>query len=92
MSAAVASCPHGARAGEHCNLCGATIRADGPTPVTGPDQRDRFEAFFRASRTGKGAKKAAALLARNDVDEYVEDHTQRHWWTWQTALGLGDQP
>lgn len=51
-------------------------------------ERDRFEAFMRRSRTGKGAKKAAALLNQHPNGEYVEDHVQRHWWTWQLALGL----
>jgi hypothetical protein len=52
------------------------------------DERERFENFIRTSRTSKGRKHVEKQLARMEGGDYLEDHTQRHWWTWQSALGL----
>jgi len=52
-------------------------------------ERPAFEAFFKDSRRNRGAAKRATLLARMPSGDYVDDHTQRHWWTWQIAVGGG---
>lgn len=48
-------------------------------------KRQQFEAFFLASRSNKGAKRRPTFERLPD-DTYADDHTQRHWWTWQQAL------
>ena len=45
-----------------------------------------FENYFRESRKGKGAKRAPTFLRYEHDDTYIDDHTQRHWWTWQQAV------
>lgn len=47
--------------------------------------RERFEAYFAASRKSKGVGRAP-IFERFPDDTYKDDHTQRHWWTWQQAL------
>lgn len=47
--------------------------------------RAAFEAYFAASRKSKGAGKRPTFHRLPD-GTYSDDHTQRHWWTWQNAL------
>ena len=51
-------------------------------------ERWLFEAWFSRARLGKGASKAQRLLAINDHGDYVDDSSQRHWWTWQAARAV----
>ncbi|MDQ0068318.1 hypothetical protein J2W34_000092 [Variovorax boronicumulans] len=55
-----------------------------PTPSAG-QEREAFEAFMRDSRRNRGVKKAAELLNRFEDGTYINEHVQRHWWTWQQA-------
>lgn len=48
-------------------------------------EREAFEQFFADSRRGKGQAALSKLLERMPGGDYVQDHTQRHWWTWQKA-------
>jgi len=48
-------------------------------------ERAAFEAFFADSRKGSGQAKVAKLFDRMPGGDYAQDHTQRHWWTWQNA-------
>lgn len=50
-----------------------------------PPERAAFERYFSASRKSKGAWRAVNF-ARLQDGTYADDHTQRHWWTWQNAL------
>jgi hypothetical protein len=64
-----------------------------PSPVLAQGEavaweRERFERFMLDSRNDKGVKGREKLLVRMDGGDYVENHTQRHWWTWQTALKM----
>lgn len=43
-----------------------------------------FEAYFAASRKSKGTGRRANFDTMED-GTYADDHTQRHWWTWQNA-------
>jgi len=45
-------------------------------------QREAFEAYFLDSRKSKRKPN----FARLPDGTYADDHTQRHWWTWQKAL------
>lgn len=47
--------------------------------------REGFEAFFLASRKSKG-KDRRPNFERLADGTYMDDHVQRHWWTWQNAL------
>jgi FMN phosphatase YigB (HAD superfamily) len=47
--------------------------------------REQFEAYFADSRRNRGAKKRPNFDVCSD-GTYADDHTQRHWWTWQQAL------
>lgn len=48
-----------------------------------PDpERAAFEADFAESRRGRGVAKRPTFERLGD-DTYADDHTQRHWWTWQ---------
>lgn len=49
--------------------------------------REAFERYFLESRKSKGANRKPTL-ARLPDDTYVDDHTQRHWWTWQNASAM----
>ncbi|CAN5766389.1 hypothetical protein BH09PSE5_BH09PSE5_08390 [soil metagenome] len=51
--------------------------------------RADFEAFFLDSRNDRGIKARERLLIRLSDGTYAEDHTQRHWWTWQKAIEAG---
>lgn len=54
--------------------------------------RAAFERYFATSRKSKGAGRRPTFERRDD-DTYADDHTQRHWWTWQNALRAAlDQP
>jgi hypothetical protein len=48
------------------------------------DEREAFERYFAASRKNKGVAHRPTFERRED-DTYADDHTQRHWWTWQNA-------
>lgn len=53
-------------------------------------ERHAFEAFIRDSRSGKGATFLTIALRRRWVDQsYEQEATQRHWHTWQIAVGGG---
>jgi len=47
--------------------------------------REAFEQFMSHSRRNRGVKKAAELLNKFDDGTYINEHVQRHWWTWQQA-------
>ena len=49
-----------------------------------PPERAEFERYFAGSRKSKGVAKRPTFERRAD-DTYNDDHTQRHWWTWQKA-------
>jgi hypothetical protein len=53
-------------------------------PAVAPADRERFEAYFAESRRSRGAGKRPNF-ARLADSTYADDHTQRHWWTWQQA-------
>jgi hypothetical protein len=49
-------------------------------------EREAFEKWFGSTRHSKGVEYRAIMFDRRPEDgTYVEDHTQRHWWTWQNA-------
>ena len=48
------------------------------------DGRAEFETFFAESRRGRGPSKAPTFQRLQD-GTYADDHTQRHWWTWQQS-------
>lgn len=52
------------------------------------DVRSGFEEWFSYSRRHRGMEKREALLVRAPSGDYVELHTQRHWWTWQNAVAF----
>lgn len=45
-------------------------------------ERDEFEKWFAATRPSKHRPN----FALREDGTYVDDHTQRHWWTWQNAV------
>lgn len=47
--------------------------------------RLEFERYFIESRKSKGANRTPTF-ERFEDGTYKDDHTQRHWWTWQNAL------
>lgn len=47
--------------------------------------RLEFERYFIESRKSKGANRKPTF-DRFEDGTYKDDHTQRHWWTWQNAL------
>lgn len=51
-------------------------------------ERQKFEAFFADSRRNRGAKKRPNFDTLAD-GTYADEHTQRHWWTWQSARRAG---
>jgi hypothetical protein len=52
--------------------------------------RSLFEAFW-ISRGVKGEKSTLKSLERDANDDYCDDSTQRHWWTWQNALKYSNE-
>ena len=54
-------------------------------------ERAAFETFFRDSRRGNGASYLTIALRRDPArpTEYEAEPTQRHWHTWQMAVGAG---
>lgn len=48
------------------------------------ESREAFEAYFAESRRSRGAGKRPTFEQFED-GTYKDDHTQRHWWTWQQA-------
>jgi hypothetical protein len=51
--------------------------------------REAFEAYFADSRRNRGPGHAPTFDLRSD-GTYADDHTQRHWWTWQCAQQARD--
>ena len=62
----------------------AKVRLTDGLGPTSPE-RAAFERYFSASRKSKGAGRGVNF-ARLQDGTYADDHTQRHWWTWQNAL------
>lgn len=52
-------------------------------------ERPAFEAYFAMSRCGRGPEYLAKAFERFPDGFYAASSTQRHWWTWQCALGAG---
>jgi hypothetical protein len=48
------------------------------------EMRDEFERWFLESRKSKGASHRPTFERMED-GTYADNHTQRHWWTWQNA-------
>jgi hypothetical protein len=48
-----------------------------------------FECYFLESRKSKGANRAPTFQRYEHDGTYIDDHTQRHWWTWQQAVNAG---
>ena len=48
-----------------------------------------FECYFLESRRSKGANRAPTFMRYEQDGTYIDDHTQRHWWTWQQAVNAG---
>ncbi len=48
-------------------------------------ERAAFEQWFSDSRRNRGTSHTARMFDRREDDTYADDHTQRHWWTWQQA-------
>lgn len=48
-----------------------------------------FECYFLDSRKSKSAGRAPTFLRYEHDGTYIDDHTQRHWWTWQQAVNAG---
>lgn len=56
------------------------------------DERAAFEQFMSHSRRNKDVKKAAELLNKFEDGTYINEHVQRHWWTWQQATLAFNRP
>jgi len=54
-------------------------------PEAADGSREDFEAFMRWSRASEGRGKLSRMLLRSGEHDYLDDSTQRHWWTWQHA-------
>lgn len=52
--------------------------------------RAAFERYFLESRKSKGANRKPTF-ERFEDGTYKDDHTQRHWWTWQNAIATPAQ-
>lgn len=50
-------------------------------------ERPAFEAWFAYSRASSAARER--MFAQLGDGSYADDHTQRHWWTWQCSAGGG---
>lgn len=48
-----------------------------------------FECYFLESRKSKGGGRAPTFMRYEHDGTYIDDHTQRHWWTWQQAVNAG---
>lgn len=48
-----------------------------------------FECYFLESRRSKGANRQPTFMRYEHDGTYIDDHTQRHWWTWQQAVMAG---
>jgi hypothetical protein len=59
--------------------------------MTTTASREAFEKFFADSRRSRGPSKRPTFERLPD-DTYADDHTQRHWWTWQQALAAQPAP
>lgn len=49
------------------------------------ETRPDFETYFVQSRKSKGVNRSPNIDRLPD-DTYVDNHAQRHWWTWQNAI------
>lgn len=47
--------------------------------------RTAFERYFADSRKSKGPSRQPTFAKLED-GTHADDHTQRHWWTWQQAV------
>lgn len=47
--------------------------------------RELFEAYWM-TRGIKSVTAARASLGRDSNNDYSDESTQRHWWTWQNAI------
>ena len=64
----------------------ATPAAVRPNDLLGlVPKRAAFERYFAESRKSKG-KDRRPTFERLADGTYADDHTQRHWWTWQQAM------
>ena len=50
------------------------------------ESRPAFEEYFLASRKSKGANRKPTFHRHEQDGTYTDDHTQRHWWTWQQSV------
>ena len=53
-------------------------------------RRELFELFFAGSRRNRGPRHRPAFERFDGDGTYKDDHTQRHWWTWQQAILASD--
>lgn len=51
--------------------------------------RGDFERYFLDSRRSKGASRRPTFMRYEHDGTYIDDHTQRHWWTWQQSVMAG---
>ena len=47
--------------------------------------REKFESFWM-TRGIKSLAGARESLSRDSNNDYYDESTQRHWWTWQNAM------
>lgn len=59
--------------------------------MSGDLKRTQFESYFAESRRNRGASKRPTFHRLPD-GTYSDDHTQRHWWTWQNAVRAAQAP
>ncbi|MBI3346974.1 MAG: hypothetical protein HY020_07155 [Burkholderiales bacterium] len=56
------------------------------------DQRSVHEALFETYFVeSRDANRRSVNLTKRPDGSYVDDHTQRHWWTWQCAVAAAAQ-
>jgi hypothetical protein len=48
-----------------------------------------FECYFLESRRSKGKGREPTFKRYEHDGTYIDDHTQRHWWTWQKSVMAG---
>lgn len=49
-------------------------------------RRELFELFFAYSRRNRGPGNRPTFERLDGDGTHRDDHTQRHWWTWQQAI------
>lgn len=78
-------CPESGKPCERLDWCSHAYCANG-AKQTKKTSREQFEAFF-ATTNVKGRRRLETLFERWEEDDtYVDESTQRHWWTWQNAI------